>query len=72
MSYASMIRELEASRKLETELALEKHHQQLERKKVEAELENLRRSRKEFIDKQISDSRKEYEDRLREDPEVAE
>lgn len=34
MSYSSIIRELEASRRLSSDLALEKHHQQLERAKI--------------------------------------
>lgn len=56
MSYSSIIRELEASRRLSSDLALERHHQQLERAKIEQELESLKRSRKNYIDSQIAQS----------------
>lgn len=72
MSYSSIIRELEASRRLGSELALERQYQEMERAKVEQELESLRRSRKNYIDVQIAQSKLEYEEKLKEDTEVSE
>ena len=65
------MRQLDASRRLEEELAVEKHRQELEKQKIERELEGLRRSRKEYIDGQIQTSQKDYENRLRENPDIA-
>ena len=69
---SSIVRQLDASRRLEEELAVEKHRQELEKQKIERELEGLRRSRKEYIDGQIQTSQKDYENRLRENPDIAE
>jgi hypothetical protein len=57
---ASIIRQLDASRRLEEELAVEKHRQELERQKIDRELEGLRRSRKDYIDNQIQSTQKDY------------
>jgi GTP1/Obg family GTP-binding protein len=69
---SSIVRQLDASRRLEEELAVEKHRQELEKQKIERELEGLRRSRKEYIDTQLQTSQKDYEARLRENPDIAE
>lgn len=70
--YSSIIRELDASRRLGAELAVERHQQELERSKIERELENLRVSRKNYIENQIAHSQREYEDKLKEDAEISE
>jgi len=69
---SSIVRQLDASRRLEEELAVEKHRQELEKQKIEKELEGLRRSRKEYIDNQIQSTQQDYENRLRENPDIAE
>ena len=66
------MRQLDASRRLEEELAVEKHRQEIEKLKIEKELEGLRRSRKEYIENQIQSTQKDYESRLRENPDLAE
>lgn len=71
-TYGTIIKELDASRRLGAELAIERHQQELERSKIERELENLRRSRKNYIDSQISQSQLEYQQKLKEDAEVSE
>lgn len=70
--YSSIIKELEASRRLASDLTLEKHQQELEKSKIERELENLRRSRKNYIDAQIAQSNEEYHKKLAEDNDISE
>lgn len=49
-TYSAIIKELDASRKLGSELALDKHQHDLERSKIQLELDNLQRSRKQYIE----------------------
>lgn len=53
-SYMSIIKELEISRRLGEEIAHERQMKELERSKIEVELENLRRSRQEYINHRIN------------------
>ena len=69
---STIVKQLDASRRLEEELAVEKHRQELEKQKIEKELEGLRRSRKEYIDNQIQSTQQDYQNRLRENPDIAE
>ena len=69
---STIAKRLDASRRLEEELAIERHRQQLEKQKIERELEGLRRSRKEYIENQIQTTQKDYESRLKENPDIAE
>ena len=50
-SINTLAKQLDASRRLEEELAIERHRQELEKQKIDKELEGLRRSRKEYIEK---------------------
>jgi len=71
-TFNSIVKQLDASRRLEEELSLEKHRQEIEKQKIDRELEGLRRSRKEFIENQIQNTQKDYESRLRENTDIAE
>jgi hypothetical protein len=69
---STIAKQLDASRRLEEELAIERHRQELEKQKIDRELEGLRRSRKEYIENQIQTTQKDYESRLKENPDIAE
>ena len=71
-SINTLAKQLDASRRLEEELAIERHRQELEKQKIDKELEGLRRSRKEYIENQLQSTQKDYESRLRENPDIAE
>jgi len=59
-SVNTIAKQLDVSRRLEEELSIERHRQDLEKQKIDKELEGLRRSRKEFIDNQIQSTQKDY------------
>jgi hypothetical protein len=70
--FNSIISELEASRRVSQELALRRHSQEAERSRIEAELQNLRRSRQDYMEAQVQLSQLEYQKKLTEDSEVSE
>lgn len=63
--HSTIIKQLDASRRLEEELKLERHQQEIEKQRIDLELEALRRSRKSFIDAQLNSSSQEYSQKLR-------
>lgn len=44
--YSTIIKQLDASRRLEEELKIERHQQSIEKQRIDMELEALRRSKK--------------------------
>lgn len=60
------------SRMLDKELAVDRYKQQLERERLTQEIDTLNRSRKLLIQKEIDDAKKEYEDKLRAEKDLAE
>ena len=63
--YSSIIRGLDASRRLGSELNLEQHKQDLDRNKLEKELQGLSLSRRNFVENSLNQTRQQYEEKLK-------